>query len=156
MSDLSLTAIHEAGHVVAVILRGGNVDAITIDPGSTTYTVNRAEWPFVAYAGPWAQARYLWARDPSRPFSDHLEQCVAEQSVDRERFLGVDTDGWAEELERQWPVMVNLSNRLVRAHADQRRRANEKRRRTLDRRSSRYRYQALRRQRMLRERETAT
>jgi hypothetical protein len=66
-----VNAHHEAGHAVAVVLRGGVVDHIALgDPtddglldadreliGRTRHTPARAEQSFVAFAGPWAQWR---------------------------------------------------------------------------------------------------
>ena len=34
-----LTAYHEAGHAIAVQMRGGTVTGLTIDPGLTMFTV---------------------------------------------------------------------------------------------------------------------
>jgi hypothetical protein len=76
------TAYHEAGHAIAVQIRGGTVTSITIDPGLTSYEmppqpngvrfrngvmVNKPEPQpvnkddgFIAYAGSWAETRCRW------------------------------------------------------------------------------------------------
>ncbi|CQD21626.1 hypothetical protein BN970_05072 [Mycolicibacterium conceptionense] len=60
-----LTAFHEAGHVVAVELRGGQVLDVTIEPdgrnlGLTQHCSKPCDYGFIAYAGPWATARAQW------------------------------------------------------------------------------------------------
>ncbi|WP_226345242.1 hypothetical protein [Agilicoccus flavus] len=83
---------HEAGHAVAAALRAsGHFDAQALTPGQ--YREGPAacrRWeeapanarPFVAYAGPWAQARATWERvgalgadAAGRTFDDHV--CAA-------------------------------------------------------------------------------
>lgn len=66
LSERELTAYHEAGHAVAVVMRGGSIDSITIDPVPGEYlgiTHSRGtQWArsFEIYAGPWAEARSQW------------------------------------------------------------------------------------------------
>ncbi len=96
-----LTACHEAGHAIAVQMRGGTVTSITIDPGLTTYKMPHhrvirfrngemvknpqppdrmtADDGFIAYAGSWAETRCRWpmptldTRDEhGRTFSEYV------------------------------------------------------------------------------------
>lgn len=82
MRQLEVTAYHEAGHAIAIRLRGGTVNSVTVEPGLTTYLmphkrqilwrngvrVKEPQEPeplieddgFIAYAGSWAETRCRW------------------------------------------------------------------------------------------------
>jgi hypothetical protein len=61
-----LTAHHEAGHAVAVVLAPtGELISITIDPtperfGNTEFRAKSWEHQRITFAGPWAEARCRW------------------------------------------------------------------------------------------------
>jgi hypothetical protein len=97
------TAYHEAGHAIAVQLRGGAVTQITIEPGLTVFTLPREpqklyrngvrvadpqpyeptqDDAFVAYAGPWAQERCHW-RMPTLDVPDEHGNSFAQYVVAR-------------------------------------------------------------------------
>jgi hypothetical protein len=66
VSELEVTAHHEAGHAVAAMMRGGGeFVSVTIEPtadhlGFTRYRGHAWDRAFVIYAGPWAEARVQW------------------------------------------------------------------------------------------------
>jgi hypothetical protein len=88
-------AHHEAGHVVAVVVRGGdllevflgttdwsNIDAIADTPGGTRH---RSAWeaqPFVTFAGPWAEAMWYVEQDPDLDDLDDALDYAWEESAD--------------------------------------------------------------------------
>lgn len=72
---LQKTAHHEAGHAVAVVLRGGELlELFFVDPDFADETVTRngitrhrtlyEHQPFVTFAGPWAEATWMIEHDP--------------------------------------------------------------------------------------------
>lgn len=68
LDERHLTACHEAGHAVAVLMRRGEFTGITIDPtaeyaGKTWHRCTDWHEQFVIYAGPWAAARAQWPRE---------------------------------------------------------------------------------------------
>ncbi|CAM3829609.1 M50 family metallopeptidase [Tsukamurella strandjordii] len=68
--QLDLAAHHEAGHAMAAVMRGGSsLRAASIDldrPGHGLTRFRSAQWDFgfIAYAGPWAEARFKWGDRP--------------------------------------------------------------------------------------------
>jgi len=77
MRERWLTACHEAGHVVASVMRsGGTFISVTIEPtderaGCTHTRTMQWDSDFVSYAGPWAEARAQWPADlPIDEFDD--------------------------------------------------------------------------------------
>jgi len=71
MSERWVTACHEAGHVVACLMRGGGTfTSVTIERtdeylGCTFTRLKQWDNQFVSYAGPWAEARAQWPEDLS-------------------------------------------------------------------------------------------
>jgi len=65
----TLTAHHEAGHAVAGCMRGSVLRSVCLgEVAGDGLTVHRGpSWadPFVGYAGPWAEARYIWGDRPA-------------------------------------------------------------------------------------------
>lgn len=85
------TAVHEAAHAVALAMRGGTGLWITIYPigqvlGRVTHDkLPTADNDFVAFAGPWASARYQWEwdqthEDDGASFEDYLAHQMEEGS----------------------------------------------------------------------------
>lgn len=137
-----LTAIHESGHAVASVMRGGSsfrsLDLSRADDGHglTLHRSKPADVPFIAYAGPWAEARYQWPADVARDgedddgltFDDYVTGVLLgqpddtaalaphEQQVQQLRAAGVDVDPfavWHMELERVWPAVQRIAARLL-------------------------------------------
>ena len=64
-----LAAIHEAGHAVAAVMRGGStLTSVSLSDqhgeGITWSNSKPCDSGFGAYAGPWAEARHLWGDRP--------------------------------------------------------------------------------------------
>ena len=101
MHRLLVTAHHEAGHAIAVQMRGGMVTSIQIDPGLTTYKMphhrvirfrkgemvknpqppdrTTADDGFIAYAGSWAETRCRWPMPTLDTHDEHghsFGECV--------------------------------------------------------------------------------
>jgi hypothetical protein len=137
-----LTAFHEAGHAVAVVLRNGTVVAIAIEPepGETHYGAtdhHGPTWanPFIAYAGPWAEARVQWpdieissTDDHGRSFGDYV-RAAFENSADAATYaeylpheeswsqdapptFAAKTSMWNAELEDHWLAVRAVALRL--------------------------------------------
>lgn len=138
----TLTAHHEAGHTVAAVMRGGSsfrsVDLSRADDGHglTLHRSKRIDGPFIAYAGPWAEARYLWPAGvpldgedgDGTTFGDHVAGVFLAQPddlaalapdderVQRLRAFDVEADPyavWHMELERAWPAVQVVAARLL-------------------------------------------
>ena len=138
-----LTAFHEAGHAVAVVLRHGTIVAIAIEPepGETHYGATDHHGPtwantFIAYAGPWAEARVQWpdiditdTDDDGRAFTDYAHAAF-ENSADAAAYQAylpheeawsqdqpptfvVKTQRWTAELEDHWPAVRAVALRLL-------------------------------------------
>ena len=89
LSELELTAHHEAGHAVATVLRRGKITSINInldrtrgEHGETWTSAMQHDQSFITYAGPWAEARSQWTGanlddvdDGGCTFSDRLATC---------------------------------------------------------------------------------
>lgn len=93
--QLRITAIHEAGHAVATLMRGGGIlRSITITPGQdhlglTVHNSKPFDHGFIAYAGIWAEARAQWGDRPMheidddmQDFNDYVSCVYLEQSSD--------------------------------------------------------------------------
>ncbi|MEB3023924.1 M50 family metallopeptidase [[Mycobacterium] crassicus] len=148
MDQRTLTAHHEAGHAVAAVMRGGtqlhyvNViqDGDTL--GFTHYSGRRCDEAFIAYAGPWAEARAQWPisdlndeDDDGCTFPDYVTgafltnidgDAEAYQSALKAELLGppdpellTAREGiWGRELQRAWPVVQQVAQLLAADGAD--------------------------------------
>lgn len=142
MKRLLSTAVHEAGHAIAVGLRGGTVDSITLRPGQVSYRLPRQRkrffingvrtdepitdrlpepYGFVAYAGCWASVR---SRKPlgTNGFTDLVLAALTNNPTDFETYSRTAPlvhwlEGWNQELENVWPDIKALAQRLYAAHA---------------------------------------
>ncbi|MGP5124284.1 hypothetical protein ACTXJU_15590 [Glutamicibacter ardleyensis] len=138
-------AIHEAGHAVAATLRGGS-KLISVDltetserDGITWHNSKPFDNPFIAYAGPWAEARHAWGEketlgefdEDGLTFSDYLggafiaggEHDLQVIESGRLKDLPEGTDPaalqasteltWALQLESVWPAIQAVANDLM-------------------------------------------
>lgn len=146
IAERRLAARHEAGHATAATMRGGaSPTSVTISaehPGSGLTVFRHLPWDhaFVAYAGPWAEARADWPLDTSDGlldaegslFADRVMGVLLQQPEDAEvvyayeqelaanaALMGVDRLAltpisvvWDTELERAWPRVKELASRL--------------------------------------------
>ncbi|MFD6677656.1 M50 family metallopeptidase [Rhodococcus zopfii] len=123
--EFAAIAIHEAGHAVVAALHGGqNVQVVMTedDPergGRTDYlgTLTASASAAVTYAGPWAQARWMYGRGPSlREIKSVLDyQCAADDSGDYDRLIA-SAGPLPREVERLvetcWPAVVTIARHL--------------------------------------------
>ncbi|HVG84264.1 MAG TPA: hypothetical protein VM820_07085 [Vicinamibacterales bacterium] len=143
---LDVTAHHEAGHAMAAVMRGGSsLRGVTIDvdrPGHGLTLLRTAPWDtgFMAYAGPWAEARFVWGNRPLDAHNDNdctFSDCVvgvllhqsddaamwgawhhepAQESVRQAMAdLGMTfapEEVWDRELELVWPEIQTLAQRI--------------------------------------------
>lgn len=138
----AITAHHEAGHAVASVMRGGSsfrsVDLSNADDGHglTLHRCKPTDGPFIAYAGPWAEARYLWPADvpldgedeEGTTFDEHVTGVLLgqpddaaalaadDERVQQLRAFGVEVDPyavWHMELERVWPAVQSVAAQLL-------------------------------------------
>ncbi|MDN4520521.1 hypothetical protein JN086_14355 [Mycolicibacterium austroafricanum] len=155
---LRQTARHEAGHAVAVVVRGGYLEELLfVDPHFADQTAIRTgiarhrtpdeHQPFVTFAGPWAQAKWMVEHDPDvDDFDEALDfawewdgaevdlDSDAARYVQRFADLAQGTDhsvdsrqweiAWMEELEGLWPVITEvailmLSSRVTHAMVEE-------------------------------------
>ena len=93
----TLAAYHEAGHAIAGCMRGSVLRSVHLgEVAGDGLTVHRGpSWddPFISYAGPWAEARFIWGDRPATEedeeylvFGDHLFGI----------FLGTGAEDWCE------------------------------------------------------------
>lgn len=146
LDDRTMTAYHEAGHAVASVMRGGSElrsTAITAGhPDHRGLTLHRsAPWDvaFIAWAGPWAQARAAWGDlpldgedDDWLTFDDYIggaflagghedAQAIAASRGQLEAWglpadlaLHVSTERtWSLELDRVWPAVDAVAGWLM-------------------------------------------
>lgn len=132
-------AFHEAGHAVAAVMRGGStllsVTLSTGTHGAGITWVRHKVWDlaFLTFAGPWAEARYEWAKihddlavddistsdHECEVFEDWVCGVFLSQPDDmrtyREAGAGdVIREGiWHRELEAVWPAVVRVAERLL-------------------------------------------
>ena len=69
--ERTVTAHHEAGHVVAAIMRGKTLNHVTIDRthehlGFTGYRGTPMDAGFISYAGIWSEAKFFFENDQER------------------------------------------------------------------------------------------
>ncbi len=138
------TAHHEAGHAVAVLSRGeGELKSVTIEPtaeyaGHTGFRSKVFDSAFIAYAGPWAEARcqwpdnlgldahdeegltfddYVasaWLRNPD-DLADYKASCAADVTAFGypAHLVELREESWARELEDRWPVIRQIAELLL-------------------------------------------
>lgn len=144
-----LAAVHEAGHAVAAVMRGGStLTSVTLDADrhgeGITWTRHKGwDAAFFTWAGPWAEARYVWGDlpldaedDDGCTFADHVLGVFLEQPGDRAEYLaacqaedavmaGADVAElratsenvvWPRELERAWPAVLHVADLLLQGH----------------------------------------
>lgn len=133
-----LAAHHEAGHAVAACMRGSSrLTAATLGAvhgqGLTTHHSKPTDGGFIAWAGPWAEARSGWPEglpldvedEDGTTFPDHIVGVLLAQPDDAQivrqhwqeiRSLGIEpSDGvWLREMEAVLPVVRVVAERLLR------------------------------------------
>ena len=122
VNRLQRTAFHEAGHAIAVALSGGKVVSISLDPGKCRYYINENDSDgFIAYAGPWAAARFtgsdVFIELHANP-SDYADVVKSSQNFEE----------WDTLLENNFERIRQLAIRVYVDYGRQRRRQMEKRR----------------------------
>lgn len=127
VDEARAVAFHEAGHAVAVVLRGGGTfKSILLDEsghGLTLYSAKPCDSAFIAFAGPWAEARQAWGERPLEvedddgcTFSDYVVGVLLQQPDDASRLGDVTSasqDVWMRELECVWGAVQSLAGRLL-------------------------------------------
>lgn len=120
-----LTAFHEAGHTVAALMRGDSslLSVSLSDTPGEGITWHRSQvWDqaFIAYAGPWAEARHEWGDRPLDDLDDDgctfdevlagcmlaggagdapiIDQGLSPEGIAAELGADVDAEGMAEQL----------------------------------------------------------
>lgn len=148
----SRTAHHEAGHAVAIVVGGATIDSVWVNRtdwtalpldadtgkgGTTTYSDSSFEaQPFIAFAGPWAEARWTVEIDPDLDADDmddalhwawddnadgdtarYEDRVSAMESVAAQ--LGFGSVGrvwereWSDQLESLWPAICAVAELLT-------------------------------------------
>lgn len=123
--NLAKVCTHEAGHAVAVLIAPNAVlRRVWVDRdghGETRFTGGSGFHPFIAFAGPWAQARSEWEVDVTETtMAEHLAHAIEWQPVDAKQFadhLLDHGDEWAGVLERHWPAIRTVAD-LLREHGE--------------------------------------
>ncbi len=143
MTDDEVAAHHESGHAVAAVMRGGTFSNITIEPEGNRFgyietQVKSYHAAFVAYAGPWAEARAEWTKpldgedDDGSTFDDYLARAFGRNAggdlreylrcslADAAVYGDVNTwltfaseRRWGSELEAKWPVIRQVAELLT-------------------------------------------
>jgi hypothetical protein len=130
--EMLAVCYHEAGHAVAGVLLGGQIRAVAIADGktfgvdgNTVYDdLSPERWPEVAYAGPWAEARFAAGRAPgmgdmfrvleSTGRGDNKVLCASGGTMAGSHVVPL--------LQRCWPSVIALARKLIRSgearHAD--------------------------------------
>lgn len=131
-------AYHEAGHAVATVLRdGSSLRPFTITsadeyPNSTCHLSPGMDPGFVAWAGPWAQARAEWCEQPlgrggdEYVFADYLlttdlgggysDWVIVEQHFAPLPWASMRAGTervWGMELTRMWPAIQQVAEWLL-------------------------------------------
>jgi len=132
------TAYHEAGHAVATVLRDGSslrpISIASADeyPDNTCHLSPGRDPGFVAWAGPWAQARAEWCERPLEggddefEFADyhvtaylsgsHTDWVIVEQhfaSLPWASMRAGTERVWGTELTRMWPAIQQVAQWLL-------------------------------------------
>lgn len=128
------TCVHEAGHAVAGVVLGAllrnsvvSTGRITGIQGLTSFSHDTPTWhqPSIAFAGPWAEARWLVEGRPSQRqlnrildgsgYKDHRALCAA---AARDVFGDPTAQARLSVpplVERAWPAVVRVAQQLHRA-----------------------------------------
>ncbi len=107
-----LAAWHEAGHAVAVALRGGStLTSVSLGAvhgeGLTEHRSKGCDSPFIAWAGAWAEARCQWpAGVPLDGETDYgtLSDCILGVLLAQPDDLGVVQEHWRAQRECALPL----------------------------------------------------
>jgi len=144
MNRLTVTAVHEAGHAVAVELRGGKVSQITLEPGLTEFSLPRGQKlfrngvmiaqpqprepgesdAFVAFAGNWASARARFLSTPSdqrQSFTAYVTPELKRNISDCQTYEAIELpegieERWHAELLDNWPKITTRAQKLLEEH----------------------------------------
>lgn len=92
-----MAAYHEAGHAVAVLMRGGStLEHVRLVVGQhgagTRASMKEWDWAFYTWAGAWAEARFTWGDRAMHEdydgvtFQDHLTEVLRHQPADRNAY----------------------------------------------------------------------
>lgn len=140
-----LAAFHEAGHAIAAVSRGGSslrsVNlGTTHGEGLTLFRAKGFDAGFIAYAGPWAEARTQWGDEPKEDlneegvsFSDYVMGVILSQPDDASIIAAAErafqsmlegsgearaltiarSEHWGWELERAWQAIDALAAVLL-------------------------------------------
>lgn len=140
-----LAAFHEAGHAVAGCMRGSTLRSVRLGEvagdGLTVHREPAGGDPCTSYAGPWAEARFLWGDRPADAedeeglsFADHLfDVFLGAGAEDRQELREyfemlaamlppevtagdlerVIEQVWARELEAVWSAIETVATRLL-------------------------------------------
>lgn len=121
----SVAALHEAGHLVAAALRGGEAIYAWVSTDGEGFTGFRGvtgvtDQAFVTYAGPYAESRHpdSWSSWPDEILdgqrdegSDFAELCALHGGWDA---VDEHAAAWERELDRVWPVIQHVAEQLER------------------------------------------
>lgn len=120
------TAFHEAGHLVAAALRGGDwlgpttLETGTHADGMTWWCAEPAHRAFIIFGGPWAEARHAWGDRPhDDPAFDDALLALLRRSPDEgayhhaARAFPVAEHAWGRELSAVWPAVSELAEVLL-------------------------------------------
>lgn len=133
-SQADLAAYHEAGHAVAVVARSGTLNSVHHHEhggGLTKSTRWLFDDPFMTWAGPWSEARFLWPPDRDLDeeteeeyiFADYVFGVLQSQPSDRgvlddynetidPAALAEFYEAWHDELVALWPAIQSVAERL--------------------------------------------
>ncbi len=127
--------IHEAGHAVAAVSRGGRLvrfdvpfddfedKADAVGQPLVTHDSDPHDHAFITYAGVWVTARWMVEHEPDvGDLREALDYAIAEHSgpgsdAAKLRAAGVDLDAphdeWDTELARLWPAVGRVADRFI-------------------------------------------
>lgn len=124
--ELLERAVHEAGHAVAAVALGGRISHGYVLPAGRSRDglfgrVTMAEMPVgdlrgqIAYAGPWAQARFRSGGGWPTPHQMHEVMSTAGQQDRKHLCASVSGDGREVVglMDRCWPAVIALAKNLV-------------------------------------------
>lgn len=122
----AVTAYHEAGHAVASCLRGGSsLTSVGFEPGHgtglTMFMSKPCDIPFMAFAGPYAEARHAWGDRPldgedddCLTLDDYVMGVLLTQPDDRQLMAGrYESVVWPMEIDRVWGAVEAVALLLL-------------------------------------------